>query len=97
VPAIATPPEALPSFESYLNFVYAFSGAHERILEFYVYLQYRGIMACAPWVWDPLFAPMRKTERFKAYVRAAGLVDYWRAHGWPEVSRPVGEDDFECE
>jgi hypothetical protein len=39
---------------------------------------------------------LRKTERFKAYVRKAGLVDYWRARGWPDLCRPVGEDDFIC-
>jgi hypothetical protein len=39
---------------------------------------------------------VRKTERFKAYVRKAGLVDYWRARGWPDLCRPVGTDDFVC-
>ncbi len=45
----------------------------------------------------PSFAPARKTERFKALVRKAGLVDYWRARGWPDVCHPVGTDDFVCE
>jgi len=36
-------------------------------------------------------------ERFKALVRKAGLVDYWRARGWPDVCHPVGADDFACE
>ena len=45
----------------------------------------------------PSYAPVRKTERFKAYVRKAGLVDYWRARGWPDLCRPMGADDFVCD
>ena len=41
--------------------------------------------------------PVRKTERFKALVRKAGLVDYWRARGWPDLCRPMGADDFVCD
>jgi hypothetical protein len=40
---------------------------------------------------------MRKTERFKTYVRNVGLVDYWRARGWPDLCRPVGAEDFVCD
>lgn len=47
--------------------------------------------------WYPWAASVRKTERFKAIVRKMGLVDYWRARGWPDHCRPVGADDFECE
>ena len=39
---------------------------------------------------------LRKTERFKAFMRKAGLVDYWRARGWPDLCHPVGADDFAC-
>jgi len=41
--------------------------------------------------------PVRKTERFKAWVRAEGMVDYWRARGWPDLCRPMGADDFVCD
>jgi hypothetical protein len=47
--------------------------------------------------WDSRSAPLRKTERFKAYVRKAGLVDYWRAKGLPDLCRPMGADDFVCD
>jgi hypothetical protein len=47
--------------------------------------------------WDPLYAPLRKTERFKTLMRDAGLVDYWRERGWPDLCRPVGADDFVCD
>jgi len=47
-------------------------------------------------LWHPSYAAVRKTERFKAWVRAEGMVDYWRAKGWPEFCHPVGADDFAC-
>jgi TolB-like protein len=34
--------------------------------------------------------------KVKALLRNVGLVDYWRATGWPDRCRPKGEDDFEC-
>jgi len=47
-------------------------------------------------VWNPSYAPARKTERFKTLVRNAGLVEYWRAKGWPAQCHPTTSDDFEC-
>ena len=38
----------------------------------------------------------KKTERFKDYVRKLGLVDYWRAKGWPEFCHPIESKDFAC-
>ena len=32
----------------------------------------------------------------QALVRSAGLLDYWRAKGWPDFCRPQGADDFIC-
>jgi hypothetical protein len=26
-----------------------------------------------------------------------GLVDYWREHGWPDLCRADGTDDFACD
>ena len=48
-------------------------------------------------MWGNEYAPMRKMERFKAFLRKAGFVDYWRARGWPDLCRPVGAADFECD
>jgi hypothetical protein len=33
---------------------------------------------------------------FKELLVKRGLVDYWRATGWPDVCRPIGENDFDC-
>jgi adenylate cyclase len=42
-------------------------------------------------------APGVKTESFRELVRSAGLVDYWRKHGWPDKCRPSGGEEFICE
>ena len=50
----------------------------------------------SPVLWAPAYAPVRKLPRFKALMRKAGLVDYWRERGWPDICHPVGNDDFAC-
>ena len=40
---------------------------------------------------------MRQTETFKDAFRRLGILDYWRADGWPEDCRPLEGDDFECD
>jgi len=46
--------------------------------------------------WKPLFAEVRQLDEFKAVMKRRGFVEYWRAEGWPDHCRPVGNDDFEC-
>ena len=91
-------PDKLPVLEGELGFVYAHIGAADRVLDFPERqvaigegLQGRDSL------WLPLAASARKTERFRTFVRKAGLVDYWRAKGWPDLCHPVGADDFACE
>ena len=48
-------------------------------------------------LWHSSYAPVRKTGRFKAILRNAGLVEYWRERGWPEFCHPTTGDDFACE
>jgi hypothetical protein len=38
----------------------------------------------------------RRSEQFKRVVRKVGLVDYWRAKGWPPQCHPTTGDDFVC-
>jgi hypothetical protein len=40
---------------------------------------------------------MRKLPRFEEFARQIGLVDYWKQYGWPDMCRPFGENDFECD
>jgi hypothetical protein len=97
-PAKVKAPQDLPALQAELSFVYAHVGALDRVIEYPERLTKIGYMASGfGLIWDPLYAPLRKTERFKVLVRNAGLVDYWRARGWPDLCRPLGADDFVCD
>lgn len=86
----------LPQHE-HLNFVYAYVGAEDRLLDFAERSFEAGVFADVRYLFNPVYSPARRTERFKTLVRKAGLVDYWKARGWPDMCHPVGADDFECE
>ena len=47
--------------------------------------------------WYPVFREVRQLPRFKEFVREIGLVDYWKEYGWPDLCRPVSDDDFVCD
>jgi len=93
----ASAPENLPALDGALTFVYAYVGAMERVLDGPERLSTVRQRSVFPFVWAPEFSAMRKTERFKALMRNTGLVDYWRARGWPDLCRPVGAEDFVCD
>jgi TolB-like protein/Tfp pilus assembly protein PilF len=82
-----------------LDFVYVFVGAPERVLPYYERNIEAGWMSNVrtTLLWGASYSPVRKTERFKAMMRKAGYVDYWKARGWPDACHPVGGDDFACE
>jgi adenylate cyclase len=97
-PAKAPSPQTLPALGN-LSFVYLYVGAPDRVFEVYDRGIEGGYMAGAGYpesLWHPSYSALRKTERFKAYAKKAGLVEYWRARGWPEFCRPTGPDDFVC-
>jgi TolB-like protein/DNA-binding SARP family transcriptional activator len=97
VPATETSPQILPRL-GILGFIYKYVGTPDRALEFNERNSEVGTSSAivAAMLWHPSYSAIRKTERFKTYVRKAGLVDYWRARGWPDLCRPVGTVDFEC-
>jgi tetratricopeptide (TPR) repeat protein len=95
-PTPAASPQALPRLGN-MEFVYVYIGAPQRALERYEARLEVGFAGVHWLLWHPSYSPVWKTERFKAYARKAGLVEYWRARGWPEFCRPVGADDFECD
>lgn len=47
-------------------------------------------------VWYPVMSEARQLPGFKTLVTDLNLVEYWRAVGWADLCRPLGEDDFEC-
>lgn len=46
--------------------------------------------------WIDAFKPIQNNPRYKDVRRKYGLVEYWKASGWPDFCRPLAEDDFEC-
>lgn len=97
-PAKAVLPQIIPRL-GFLNFVYLHIGASDRVLALYEGNVQAGylISASTALLWHPSYALLRKTERFRAFVRKASLVDYWRARGWPDLCHPTTGDDFTCD
>jgi TolB-like protein len=97
-PARAPSPQTLPRLGE-LSFVFLYVGAAERALEPIESDLNAGwfIATYNSSIWQRSAAALRKTDRFKAYIRRAGLLDYWRANGWADLCRPVGADDFVCD
>jgi adenylate cyclase len=94
-PSKTKTPGALPKLEGELGFVYAHVGAIERVMEFperNLEIGWVGSNANFP-LWTPEHSVLRKTKRFKAYVRSAGMLDYWRVRGWPDLWGPSDADD----
>jgi len=94
--------QSLPRLDGRLGdlaFIYIHVGAPELVMQAYEDALAGGVPAFGDYVllWHSSYAAVRKTERFKAHVRAFGLDDYWRAKGWPEFCKPTTADDFECE
>ena len=96
-PAPSQRPEALPTFLDGMNFVYAHVGAMDRILEYPERILEVGTGTGLLSLWDPIYAPLRKTERFKKLMRDAGFVAYWRVKGWADLCRPISAEDFFCD
>jgi len=97
----APSPAALPKEVKDLgefDFVYVYLGAPERALDFEERNVEAGRVSAlgSADFFHPSFAQVRKSPRFKAYLMKTGLVEYWRAKGWPEFCHPVGADNFEC-
>jgi TolB-like protein/DNA-binding SARP family transcriptional activator len=78
-----------------LGFVYLHIGEPSRVVEHYESSIESGYLNIAP-LWHEVYAPVRKTKRFKDLVQRARLPEFWRARGWPSYCRPIDADDFEC-
>ncbi len=47
-------------------------------------------------IWSDIQPAPRHHPYFKIFVRNTGMLDYWLANGWPDVCRPLADDDFVC-
>jgi hypothetical protein len=52
--------------------------------------------ALMPAIWGRSWQTVRADPAFKRFATDIGLVAYWRDAGWPDMCRPLGDDDFEC-
>ncbi len=50
----------------------------------------------AAYLWLPQLKEMRQLPEFKALLRDIGIVAHWQQYGWPDICRPLGNDDFHC-
>ncbi len=55
-------------------------------------------------LWNPYLPGLLRSELREAtlatrdrWIRAAGIYDYWRSHGFPPQCRPAGDDGFSCD
>jgi TolB-like protein/DNA-binding SARP family transcriptional activator len=81
------------------DWVYLYVGAPEHALDHYnadIGTGLFGGPSAFGWLWNPPFAVIRNTAQFKALMKNAGFVDYWRQRGWPDFCHPVGNTDFAC-
>jgi hypothetical protein len=93
----AAPPNDRPEL-GFFDWVYLYAGAPERFLFAYEKGVQMGYLSGGNGglQWVPAYSEIRKTERFKTYIRDAGILAYWRAKGWPDGCHPTTADDFEC-
>jgi len=49
------------------------------------------------WMWSSGLHGFRQSDAFRRRVRDSGMLAHWRANGWPDLCRPVGQNDFECD
>jgi TolB-like protein len=47
-------------------------------------------------LWYPVMSDVRQLPEFKKLVTELNLVEYWRAYGWADACRPLGDNDFTC-
>jgi tetratricopeptide (TPR) repeat protein len=97
-PAKLSATDALPDLRR-LGWVYLYVGAPEEAIRYQERMASLNqfVSESSYEIWHADFAPLRRTERFKNFVRKSGLVAYWRAKGWPEFCRPATGDDFVCD
>jgi TolB-like protein/DNA-binding winged helix-turn-helix (wHTH) protein len=49
------------------------------------------------YLWLPQLKEMRQLPEFKSFLREIGIVAHWQEYGWPDICRPLADDDFVCD
>jgi len=62
---------------------------------------FRTVLAGRSYIWALWYrdaSTIRQTSAFRELVTELNLVEYWRkTNRWPELCRPVGDKDFDCD
>jgi tetratricopeptide (TPR) repeat protein len=99
VPGEKPASERIQLSNGFFGFVYLRTGTPERALDWFEALVDAGFPALGNaqrLLLSPLYTSVLKADRAKMLMRKIGLVDYWRARGWPDLCHPTTGDDFEC-
>ena len=83
-----------------VSFAYLYVGMPERALQIYEDEVHSGLVGgqgdTFSYLWHPSYSPARQTERFTVLMHDAGMVNYWRQRGWPDLCSPKGAEGFRC-
>ena len=97
-PASVESPQSLQRL-GVLDFIYVYVGAPDRALDLVEDGAEDGFLVTPMMIplWHRDYKDVRKLERFKTFLHRSGLIEYWRAKGWPSFCRPTSGDDFVCD
>ena len=48
-------------------------------------------------LWRPGAKRHRQSPQMQQWAAQAGMIALWRERGWPDLCRPISDDDFECD
>ena len=88
-----------PGYEHAYGIADAVGEPEAALASVHAYLDQRANQSFARYweLWTTPYSNVRTLPGFKALLRDAGIVDYWRQSGrWGDFCKPVGDDDFEC-
>ncbi len=94
--AISNAREAGKSRTVHFMAAYRYLGQTEQMIEMLEQLVAEGLMSPLVFLWNESDSQIRQDPRFAELISKAGFLDYWAAHGWPDLCRPDG-DSFTCE
>ena len=62
---------------------------------------FRTVLGDRSYIWALWYrdaSAIRQTPAFRDLVTELNLVEYWReSNHWPDLCRPVGDKDFDCD
>lgn len=47
-------------------------------------------------IWYPVMSEVRQLTEFNEFVTELNMVEYWKNYTWPDVCRPLDDENFTC-